>query len=274
MHEEPLVMLKQQLRQVPWIVGPARFVRSAAASASARIRNEAEDARQMFLFRTNMAQRRQWLADYHACKSVQDYYTFAKAAFGLTQIQSEITGFIQLAAKIDPHHICEIGVEKGGTNFLLSQSLPAVKLIVGIDLFVKGRTRLRNFSRPDQELRYINGSSYASRTVGRFRRILGSRTLDVLFIDGDHSYEGVKRDFLSYREFVRNGGLIAFHDICPDYGARFGRDTERWSGGVPAFWNKIKAFYENHEFIGSADQDGLGIGVIRHDPKVQIPHDL
>lgn len=274
MHEEPLVRLKQQLRQVPWIAGPARFVRSAAASVSARIRNEAEDARQMFLFRTNTAQRRQWLADYHACKSVQDYYTFAKAAFGLTQVQSEITGFIQLAAKIDPHHICEIGVEKGGTNFLLSQSLPAVRLIVGIDLFVKGRTCLRHFSRPDQELRYINGSSYASRTVGRFRRILGLRTLDVLFIDGDHSYEGVKRDFLSYREFVRNGGLIAFHDICPDYGARFGRDTERWSGGVPAFWNKIKAVYENHEFIGSADQDGLGIGVVRYDPLIQIPHDL
>lgn len=37
---------------------------------------------------------------------------------------------------------------------------------------------------------------------------------DVLFIDGDHSFEGVRADYTDYRGLVRPGGLICFHDIC------------------------------------------------------------
>lgn len=274
MHTNPLAALKQQLKQVPCIIRPARRVRSLVAGVSARIRNEADDTWQMLLFLADVAQRHKWRMDYHSCQSVQDYYSCAKAIFGLTQIQSEITEFIRLAANADPHIICEIGVEKGGTNFLLGQALPAVKCIIGIDLFVKRRMRLRYFARPDQDLQYINGSSYAPETVRRVRRILGPRKLDILFIDGDHSYDGVKQDFNSYRGFVREGGLIAFHDICPDYGSRLGRDTGRWSGGVPVFWQKLKSLYKCHEFISSADQDGLGIGVMHYDSLVQVPQDL
>ena len=38
------------------------------------------------------------------------------------------------------------------------------------------------------------------------------RPIDMLFIDGDHSYEGCRRDCLSWMGFVRSGGWIAFHD--------------------------------------------------------------
>ena len=34
--------------------------------------------------------------------------------------------------------------------------------------------------------------------------------LDLLFIDGDHSYEGVRQDYKMYSKLVRDGGLIAF----------------------------------------------------------------
>jgi predicted O-methyltransferase YrrM len=33
-----------------------------------------------------------------------------------------------------------------------------------------------------------------------------------LFIDADHSYEGVKRDFLAWQSKIAEGGIIAFHD--------------------------------------------------------------
>jgi len=39
-----------------------------------------------------------------------------------------------------------------------------------------------------------------------------SRPLDLLFIDGDHSYEGCKSDIQAWGGFVRPGGWIAFHD--------------------------------------------------------------
>jgi len=45
------------------------------------------------------------------------------------------------------------------------------------------------------------------------RGILGSRKLDFLFIDGDHSYEGVRRDFEMYSPLVREGGIICMQCI-------------------------------------------------------------
>jgi predicted O-methyltransferase YrrM len=39
-----------------------------------------------------------------------------------------------------------------------------------------------------------------------------SRPLDVLFIDGDHSYEGCSSDLKAWLPFVKPGGWVAFHD--------------------------------------------------------------
>lgn len=39
-------------------------------------------------------------------------------------------------------------------------------------------------------------------------------TIDVLHIDGDHSYEGVRNDFELWFPMVRRGGCVMFHDIC------------------------------------------------------------
>jgi predicted O-methyltransferase YrrM len=38
---------------------------------------------------------------------------------------------------------------------------------------------------------------------------------DLVFIDGDHSYNGVKKD-IAYASMVKNGGIIMFHD-CFDW---------------------------------------------------------
>jgi predicted O-methyltransferase YrrM len=86
--------------------------------------------------------------------------------------------------------------------------------------------------------------------------------LDFLFIDGDHSYEGVKKDFEIYSSLVRKGGIIAFHDIVPDYYTRYGIRTPSYTGGVPKFWNEIKYNYRYIEIIEDPNQDGYGIGVL------------
>jgi predicted O-methyltransferase YrrM len=43
--------------------------------------------------------------------------------------------------------------------------------------------------------------------------------LDVLFIDGDHSYEAVCKDIGNYVQWVRKGGLILMHDVDPQVSA-------------------------------------------------------
>jgi predicted O-methyltransferase YrrM len=41
--------------------------------------------------------------------------------------------------------------------------------------------------------------------------------LDLVFIDGDHSEAGVRTDFRLIAPWVKPGGLIAFHDLIPDF---------------------------------------------------------
>lgn len=40
-------------------------------------------------------------------------------------------------------------------------------------------------------------------------------SLDFVYIDADHSYEGVKRDFEAWYKKVRKGGIISGHDYAP-----------------------------------------------------------
>lgn len=40
---------------------------------------------------------------------------------------------------------------------------------------------------------------------------------DFVFIDGDHHYEAVKKDILTWKQRIRPGGVISGHDsCCPD----------------------------------------------------------
>lgn len=120
---------------------------------------------------------------------------------------------------------------------------------------------------------FLNGSSYASGAVRRAKQVLGDRPIDPLFIDGDHTYHGVAQDFLAYRRLVREGGLVASHDIVPDCMTRYGRVTGRWAGDVPRFWPQIWKRYEHREFVEDPQQDGLAIGVIRCKKGVDLPSD-
>jgi len=59
--------------------------------------------------------------------------------------------------------------------------------------------------------------------------------IDFLFIDGDHSYEGVKADYERHKVKVRPGGLIALHDTvsCAPTVGRLVRELKQ--SGVDIF---------------------------------------
>ena len=156
-------------------------------------------------------------AAFRACRSDGDLYEFAASFCPAHQIRHEILGFLELARSIRPLTVLEIGTAEGSANFLLGAALPEVTLKIGADLFVRNTRLLRAFCRPTCQQVFVNGSSYDPQTVARIRALLGTRRLDLLFIDGDHRYEGAKADWLSYAPLVRPGGLIAFHDIVPDH---------------------------------------------------------
>ena len=51
---------------------------------------------------------------------------------------------------------------------------------------------------------------FSTDVVEQVRKIAPS--LDLLFIDGDHSYEGVKADWEAYKDFLKPGSIVLFHD--------------------------------------------------------------
>jgi predicted O-methyltransferase YrrM len=91
---------------------------------------------------------------------------------------------------------------------------------------------------------------------------LDGNPLDVLFIDGDHSYEGVRADFEQYAPLVRPGGIVALHDINPDFSTRSDLATPSISGDVPRYWSELKKEHRTEELIANPDQDGFGIGIV------------
>jgi predicted O-methyltransferase YrrM len=93
----------------------------------------------------------------------------------------------------------------------------------------------------------------------KIKAILKDNKVDFLFIDADHSYEGVKKDFEMYSPLVRKGGIIAFHDIIPDYYAKL---EIKPVFSVYKFWNEVKEKYEHLEIVKDKNQNGFGIGVL------------
>jgi hypothetical protein len=234
----------------------------------------AEDIAKQILFWCFPGKRHRQIQALEQAQTLSDCHVACNQIMPAHQIPGEIQGLLAFLAQ-DPIKIaCEIGTADGGTNLLLMRTQPNLKLMIGVDLYVRNKARLRYFARDNQETYYLDGPSNGPQTLERMRQALNGRTLDLLFIDGDHSYEAVKQDFLNYRGFVHDGGLVVFHDIVPDYKARYGRYTPVWAGEVPVFWGKIKSAYSFREFINDPDQDAFGIGVIYYDSKVQLPEGL
>lgn len=66
-----------------------------------------------------------------------------------------------------------------------------------------------------------------------------NKPIDLLFIDGDHSYEGVQKDYLLWALHVRPGGTILFHDYDHPDVKRFIDDTFKLDNSKEIIGNKI-----------------------------------
>jgi predicted O-methyltransferase YrrM len=187
------------------------------------------------------------------------------AAFGAVQKRGEIVALLSLLSETQPACLCEIGGQRGGTLALFSHVAARDARILSIDLNY-GRIEIAAYphlARSTQRLTCLGADSHSPQTVKAVTDWLGDRQFDFLFIDGDHSFSGVKNDHEVYAPFVRRGGMIVLHDIEPDFKTRFGIITRNDVGGVPAFWKEVKERSpRTSELIEDVNQDGYGIGVI------------
>jgi predicted O-methyltransferase YrrM len=180
------------------------------------------------------------------------------------QVRSELGQLLATVESERPRTVLEIGTALGGTLFGFAQVAAPDAVLVTLDLpegrFGGGYYPARSFlyprfARAGQSIHLVLGDSHDSQTLARVQELLGSRPVDFLFVDGDHTYEGVRADYELYGPLVRPGGLIAFHDIVPG--------NEELVGGVPVFWNEVKRSHETIEYVEFWDQEAYGIGLVR-----------
>lgn len=191
-------------------------------------------------------------------------FLFSDAAAGIQpwQYPEEFRPLARLVQARRPRTVLEIGTADGGTLFAHTRLAHDEALIVSIDLpqgaFGGGYPRWRiplyeSFAGPGQRLELLRADSHAPSTAELLDRVLDGRRVDYAFIDGDHTYDGVRQDFELCRRFAANDGLIAFHDVVehPDSDCK-----------VHDLWVELRQEYEHEEFVRDWDQGCYGIGVL------------
>jgi predicted O-methyltransferase YrrM len=168
----------------------------------------------------------------------------------MAQVRSEIVELGKILQASPPRQSMEIGTNYGGTLLMLcTLSQPGAR-IISVDLpwgrFGGGYPLrkiplFRSFPRSGQRLHLVRADSHAAETKQRVMRILAGEPLDYLFLDGDHTYDGVRRDFEMYAPLVRSGGIVVFHDIVVH--------QPETQCQVKKFWNEIKPQYRHREII-------------------------
>jgi hypothetical protein len=101
-------------------------------------------------------------------------------------------------------------------------------------------------------LNVMYGSSRDSSIINSVKDYVAENgKYDMIFVDGDHSYEGVKADYQNYKDMCKYMGV---HDACGL------RDCQ----GVPTFLNEIKGQYkDSYQLFEDQTNFRSGIAVIK-----------
>jgi len=164
-----------------------------------------------------------------------------------------------LVAALKPRLLVELGTQAGLSYFTFCQSVEEhdlSTLCYAVDTW-EGEEHTGAYDESvfdlvstENRMRY-SGFSYLMRMY--FKDALphfADSSIDLLHIDGLHTYEAVHEDFFSWQPKVAPGGIVLFHDI----------QARMKDFGVWRFWEDLRHEFEGQTF---AFQHGFGLGVWR-----------
>jgi hypothetical protein len=144
------------------------------------------------------------------------------------------------AVKATSGNILEVGRNKAGSTVLLAAA-GLGRTIYSIDI------RLKNNPRCDDYLKSPQNKDRVRVVVGDSRQPLPAVSYGLLFIDGDHSFEGVLADVIAHWNALGTvdgqPGLAAFHDAVPNENFKW-RDEERQ---FKRFWTRLKNKFRSRQ---------------------------
>jgi hypothetical protein len=170
------------------------------------------------------------------------------------QYPNQFSKYLCLLQQYPISSYIEIGCRWGGTFVLTTEYLKRFNQItesVAVDII---DSPVQEYCAQQPETRFLKMNSQSE----EFKNYIQQKKFDIIFIDGDHSYQGVAHD---YEQSKNSGTIYVFHDIvnaaCP---------------GVVQFWNELKEkenetfnffeFTEQYDDVWqTTGQKFLGIGV-------------
>jgi hypothetical protein len=165
--------------------------------------------------------------------------------------------FLYLLFKLQsPRLFVELGVQNGASFIAACDAARRARLscrLVGIDTWLgDANTGYYEGVRMLEELSSYVGSQFPDAelvrsTFAEARRAIAPLSIDLLHIDGLHSYEAVREDFETWRDAISERGVILFHDTY----------IRERGFGVARFWNELKHSHRTIEF-----NHGYGLGVL------------
>jgi predicted O-methyltransferase YrrM len=159
-----------------------------------------------------------------------------------------------LIREIEPRVFVELGVHYGFSYFLGCQAIKECELqtkAFAVDHWI-GDEQAGFFdssvfaSVKEKNIKYQNFSTLLKMSFDEALSNFEDGSIDLLHIDGFHSYESVSKDFNSWLPKMGSNGIVLLHDI----------HVRRNTFGVHRFWEETKANFRTIEFVGS---HGLGV---------------
>lgn len=159
--------------------------------------------------------------------------------------------------KINPNKFVELGTHHGGSYFSLCDSVNANRLqtiCYAVDTW-EGEEHagfyqedVYQYVKNYNNLNFSQFSKLLRMTFENAVEIFDDQAVDLIHIDGCHSYEAVRSDYETWSPKISLNGFMLFHDTS----------EEQLGFGVKQFWNELSDQYP-HQCFEFFHSHGLGI---------------
>lgn len=163
-----------------------------------------------------------------------------------------------LVKALRPRRIVELGTHRGNSYCAFCQAIATLQLnaqAFAVDTWhteidVDSEMGVLEDLQAYHDPRFGGFSTLLQMTFDEAREMIENRSVDLLHIDGAHTYEAVKHDFENWKSALSSRSVVLIHDTCDRH--------EKY--GIWRLWNELSAKHPSFEFQHSFGLGVLGVG--------------